>query len=162
MKQVLLMFVGTTLAWTQLFTVGVRGGIPLTDFVNTVTSSDPTLDSFGATTKPIYRRPNRRVISSIWVRRGDGGVPFDTLNRLNQTLLSATPSSHPPELRHNAIWGETIGGGLDIRLAVLHFLPEIRYTRWNTQHFAAPDDLLHWNQNQAEFLLGITFGGAPH
>jgi len=59
------------------------------------------------------------------------------------------------------IFGVAVGGGLDIRLAYLHLLPEIRYTRWNSGHFQNANDPLRWNQNQAEFLLGITFGGTP-
>ncbi len=194
-------------AWAQPFMVGVKGGVPLTDFVNTVTSSSPSLDSFISTTNrylvgptaeldlpfgfgvefdALYRHFNYsfqddvtgtgKTTSNAWefpllakyrfpipgIKPFiDGGVTFDTLSGLKQTLFGASSATSPVELRHNSIWGEAVGGGLDIRLAYVHLLPEIRYTRWNTQHFTTPDDLLHWNQNQAEFLLGIEFGGTP-
>jgi len=35
-------------------------------------------------------------------------------------------------------------------------MPEVRYTRWTSQHFTLPN-ILNSNQNQAEFLVGITF-----
>lgn len=208
MKPLLLLLLasGTVTAWAQPFLVGVKGGVPLTDFVNTVTSSNPSLQSFTPITNPylvgptaelylpfglgvefdaLYRHVdydlhsellgNGRATSNTWefpvlakyhfaipgVKPFiDGGVTFDTLNGLTETLVGSPVTSSPAELHHSTIWGEAIGGGVDIRLAFMHLLPEIRYTRWNTQHFVAPDDLLHWNQNQAEFLLGLEFGGA--
>jgi hypothetical protein len=48
-----------------------------------------------------------------------------------------------------------IGGGVGIHALFLHISPEVRYTRWTSQHFTS--FLLNSNQNQAEFLLGITF-----
>lgn len=47
--------------------------------------------------------------------------------------------------------------GVDIHALILHLSPEIRYTRWSSQHFLATNGLLESNQNQAEVLLGITF-----
>ena len=187
----------------------------MTDFVNTVTSPSPDLDSFGAKTNryivgptaelylpggfgvefdALYRHLNYNVHGELvdLITSGrttgnawefpllakyrlpfpgikpfvDGGVSFDTLGGLKQTMTNVLPSgatttnsSHPVELHHNTIYGVAVGGGLDVHLAFLHLLPEIRYTRWATEHFRDVNDLLHWNQNQAEFLLGITFGG---
>jgi hypothetical protein len=51
--------------------------------------------------------------------------------------------------------GVAVGGGVDIHAAFLHISPEVRYTRWMTQRFAEYG--LTSNQNQAEFLVGITF-----
>ena len=189
----------------------------MTDFVNTVTSPDPSLASFGATTNryivgptaelylpfgfgvefdALYRHLNYNSHGELvdLITSGkttgnawefpllakyrfpipgikpfvDGGVSFDTLGGLKQTITSALPSgttttttSHPAELRNSMIYGVAVGGGLDIRLAFLHLLPEVRYTRWDSQHLRDANSLLHWNQNQAEFLLGITFGGVP-
>jgi hypothetical protein len=48
-----------------------------------------------------------------------------------------------------------IGGGVKIHALFLRISPEIRYTRWTSPHFSSY--LLNSNQNQAEFLLGITF-----
>ena len=51
--------------------------------------------------------------------------------------------------------GIVIGAGLDINFT-LHIMPELRYTRWTSQHFNI-SDILHSNQNQAEFMVGLTF-----
>jgi hypothetical protein len=52
--------------------------------------------------------------------------------------------------------GAVVGAGLDIHALFLHISPEVRYTRWTSQHFTF-GNVLNSNQNQAEFLLGITF-----
>ena len=97
----------------------------------------------------------------------DAGVSWDTLQGLTQaiktTVISSTPltttssSSTPSELQHTSTRGFVLGGGLDFKFLVVHIQPEVRYTRWGAQHFFEPSDLLHSNQNQGEFLLGITF-----
>ncbi len=54
--------------------------------------------------------------------------------------------------------GFAMGGGVDVKLFVVRVEPEIRYSRWGGDasagpgFFAAPS-----NQNQAEFLIGISF-----
>ena len=50
-----------------------------------------------------------------------------------------------------------IGAGLDIHALILHVSPEFRYTRWGAQHFLSSNGGLGSSQNQAEFLVGITF-----
>jgi hypothetical protein len=49
-----------------------------------------------------------------------------------------------------------MGGGIDIHVLVLHIAPEIRFTRWTSQHFDLAN-VVASNQNQAEFLVGVTF-----
>jgi len=67
--------------------------------------------------------------------------------------------------------GFVAGAGIDVHVLFLHLSPEIRFTRWGGHDFlestgvcppvglctgsSAPE--LPVNQNQAEFLLGITF-----
>ena len=95
----------------------------------------------------------------------DAGVSWDTLQGLKQdvttTVLNVTgsnsSSSTPSQLQHNTTRGYVAGFGLDIHFLIIHIQPEIRYTRWGAQHFFDPNALLHSNQNQGEFLLGITF-----
>jgi hypothetical protein len=62
--------------------------------------------------------------------------------------------------------GFVTGAGVDIHTLVFHVSPEIHYTRWGAHDFlftttcsscAIPPPGLPINQNQAEFLLGITF-----
>jgi hypothetical protein len=94
----------------------------------------------------------------------DGGVAWDRLQGLSATTLVTTgvtvlttttsQTSNPPELSNRTSTGVVIGGGLDIRAHFLHLSPEVRYTRWTSQHFV---EVPNSNQNQAEFLLGITF-----
>ena len=67
-----------------------------------------------------------------------------------------TQNSNPSELQNRTSTGVLIGGGVDIHALFLHISPEVRYTRWTSQHFAL-DNLLNSKQNQAEFLLGISF-----
>jgi hypothetical protein len=46
---------------------------------------------------------------------------------------------------------------VDVKVLVIHITPEVRFTRWGAKHFIDPIGLLNSKQNQAEFLLGITF-----
>ncbi|HUI56412.1 MAG TPA: outer membrane beta-barrel protein [Bryobacteraceae bacterium] len=95
----------------------------------------------------------------------DAGVAFDSLQGVNQAITSTvvplvpshSTTSNPVELHHKTTHGYVVGGGVDIHLLVIHIMPEIRYTRWNAEHFFDPNGLLHSNVNQGEFLLGITF-----
>ncbi|MGI8742626.1 MAG: hypothetical protein ACR2NN_08655 [Bryobacteraceae bacterium] len=55
--------------------------------------------------------------------------------------------------------GFTIGGGIEIKALIIRIAPEIRYTRWTNKNIdlAPSNGSLSSNQNQAEFLVGITF-----
>ena len=94
----------------------------------------------------------------------DAGVAWDPLSGLTdtvtQTVLHFSPttsnSSKPSSLTHNTTMGFVLGGGVDIHALVIHISPEIRYTRWGSSHFNL-SGILASNQNQAEFLVGITF-----
>jgi len=104
----------------------------------------------------------------------DAGVALDWLSRkqnilpggLTQTITqlvvpthvtTTTSSSTPIELQHNTVTGFVTGVGVDIHVLLLHVSPEIRYTRWGAQHFLSLNGGLSSDQNQAEFLLGVTF-----
>jgi len=95
----------------------------------------------------------------------DAGVAFDTLSGLKQTVSTLSPirqttttsTSNPAELKNSTTTGFVIGFGADIHAIVLHIAPEIRYTRWGSPHFNIPNGSALSNQNQAEFLVGITF-----
>jgi hypothetical protein len=50
-----------------------------------------------------------------------------------------------------------LGAGLDVKALLIHIAPEIRFTRWGARHFIDPNGLFNSKQNQAEFLVGITF-----
>jgi len=96
----------------------------------------------------------------------DVGVSFHRLTDVEQTLRNfivpnpnpfTSSTDQPPQLDHRFNTGFVIGGGVDIHVLVLHLSPEIRYTRWGNQNFRSADGNLTSSQNQAEFLLGITF-----
>ncbi len=50
-----------------------------------------------------------------------------------------------------------MGAGLDVKALLIHIAPEVRFTRWGARHFIDPNGLFDSKQNQAEFLVGITF-----
>jgi opacity protein-like surface antigen len=93
----------------------------------------------------------------------DAGLAWDTLGGVSQTISTVLPTrtttttSNPAELKKSTTTGFVMGVGVDIKALLIHLSPEIRYTRWGSQHFIDPSGLLHSNQSQAEFLLGITF-----
>ena len=53
--------------------------------------------------------------------------------------------------------GVVLGGGLEIHVPLIRISPEIRFTHWNAKDLSDFTGLLRFNQNQAEFLVGITF-----
>jgi outer membrane protein with beta-barrel domain len=96
----------------------------------------------------------------------DGGVAWDTLTGLRQTVTSiryltvpatttTTTTSNPAELKQSGTMGIVLGGGVDIHALFLHISPEIRFTRWASAQINAT--FLNSNLNQAEFLVGFTF-----
>jgi len=92
----------------------------------------------------------------------EAGVAWDRLSGLTETVSAAAGAvinGNPfsPVVSKEVTTGFVIGAGLDIRALILHVTPEIRYTRWADQHLTSPNSLLTSNQNQAEFLVGITF-----
>jgi outer membrane protein with beta-barrel domain len=201
---------GALAAFSQPVSFGVKGGVPLTDFLST-TSTPPTISL--STTNPYIIGPTLEVrlpanlavefdalfrhfryeigegpliggfevskaTSNAWefplllkyklpgkfVRPYiDGGVAWDHLQGLSAAVTrfptfgapTTTQTSNPSELQNRTSTGIVIGGGVEFHALFLHISPEVRFTRWTSQHFGL--DILNSNQNQAEFLLGITF-----
>jgi hypothetical protein len=187
----ILPFLFAASAFAQPFSAGVKIGLPVTDFVNTVngvTSSTtqrylvgPTAElhlpwGFGVEVDALYRHFNYQdVVGSTtgalnninsvgdWefpvllkyrfpakVIRPylDAGVAFDRLSGFTSAVTGS------PE--KGTTTGAVVGAGIDIHLLILHLLPEVRYTRWTSQHFNVTN-VLSSNQNQAEVMVGITF-----
>lgn len=218
MRPVLLMLLCATPACCQLFSYGVKGGVPLTDFVNAASGTNPAgfVDfathtnryiigatgelhlpfGFSVEADVLYRHVNYQesqmgvdtftsssTTGNAWefpilgkyrlLKRPkfvrpyvDAGVAFDTLQGLSQTIhntlfssntTTTTSSGTPSQLENSTTRGFVFGGGLDFKFLVVHIQPEIRYTRWGAHHFLDPSGLLHSNENQGEFLLGVTF-----
>jgi opacity protein-like surface antigen len=199
-------------AFAQPFTIGVKAGVPLTDFVNTVQTGHLNYNSstnryivgldaelrlpfgFGVEFNALYRRlhyngsaflvdtvMNSNTTGNAWefpllakyrfhfpVARPfvSAGVAWNTLQGLSETVTttvlpnhqtSTTTTSSPAGLRNRTTTGFVIGGGVDIHALLVHVSPEIRYTRWGAKNFLDPNGGFSSNQNQAEFLVGITF-----
>jgi hypothetical protein len=78
----------------------------------------------------------------------DGGAAWSTLQGLASDVSSG--------LKNGTSSGIVLGAGVEIHALVIRISPEIRYTHWNTQAFNA-SSFVQSNQNQADFLVGITF-----
>jgi opacity protein-like surface antigen len=98
----------------------------------------------------------------------EGGVSFNRLSGFEQfTQRTFFPGSRvttstgaPSELMNDFRSGLALGAGLDVHALVFHVAPEIRYTHWTRDTFrdlCCSGTALRSNDNQAEFLLGITF-----
>lgn len=219
MRPLLLLLLGVAPAFSQLVSFGVKGGVPLTDFVDAASGSNVggfidfathtnryIIGATGELHLPfglsvevdvLYRHFNYQETSqgvdvvsnasttgNAWefpllgkfrflktklVRPYvDAGVAFDTLQGLSQTVTNTliagnnstrttTSTGTPSQLQNSTTRGYVFGGGLDIKILLIHIQPEIRYTRWGAEHFFDPSGLLHSSENQGEFLLGVTF-----
>lgn len=202
MRSLFLLFLSVGAAMCQPFSFGVRLGVPLTDFFNTVESSNYTFNAttdryivgptaelhlpfgFGLEVDALYRHMSYTgsgligSITSSSVNSGDwefpvllkyrfpmkivrpyvdGGVAWDKLFGLTQSVKDSIANQSPTVVNQNTTAGFVLGGGLDIHVIKIHLMPELRYTRWGSAQFSDPSGLLHSTQNQAEFLLGITF-----
>lgn len=191
----------TASAWAQPFSAGIKAGLPLTDFINTVSGQSssvtnrylvgPTaelhlpfhlgievdalyrhfsyqnvfgsginavtsLNSAGAWEFPVllkYRFSGKLARPYV-----DAGVAWDKISGLTNTLSSSIAAgtiTNPSGQNNSTTTGFVMGAGLDVH-AIIHIMPELRYTRWTDQHFNLTN-ILNSNQNQAEFMVGITF-----
>ena len=91
-------------------------------------------------------------------------MAWDKLSGLSQTVTRivadvshTTTSSNPFELNKDTTRGFVLGAGFDVKALLIHIAPEVRFTRWGARHFIDPNGLIDSKQNQAEFLVGITF-----
>ena len=214
MRPLFLLLLGAASAHAQPFSFGLKGGLPMTDFLSTGQSSieslsftsstnryivGPTAElrlpfGFGVEVDALYRHfnyaesgvingaatlLNTNTTSSAWEfplllkyrlpgkiihPYVDGGVAWDTLSGLTQAITRTTGSGtsksstgNPTELVNSTSRGFVLGAGISIKALVIRISPEVRYTRWGARHFLDPNGGLSSNQNQAEFLLGITF-----
>jgi hypothetical protein len=201
-------------AFAQPFGFGIRGGVPMNDFLNGARSQNfgfvtttnryvvgPTAElrlpfGLGVEVDALYRHYDYTgsggtsgitTTSTVSTTTGgawefpllgkyhfkgmkllhpfvDAGIAWDKLSGLTQTVTSTvagitktSSTSNPVELSKNVTKGFVFGGGVEVKLLLLRIAPEIRLTRWGSQHFIDPNGLLHSNQNQAEFLVGFTF-----
>jgi opacity protein-like surface antigen len=85
------------------------------------------------------------------------GPSFRWLTNVN-TSLSCLGSTCPGATVSTDTSGAGLafGAGLELHLLLIRIAPEIRYTRWGSQAINV-GDILRSSQNQAEFLVGISF-----
>ncbi|MBI4454276.1 MAG: PorT family protein [Acidobacteria bacterium] len=95
----------------------------------------------------------------------DAGVNFHhvsgvthVVSQIVGTNRETGTSEKPQELRDSSNSGFVIGIGFQLGSGLIRLSPEIRYTRWGSTNFEIPSGIFGSNLNQAEFLLGITFG----
>lgn len=101
---------------------------------------------------------------SLKVRFGEGikpfvgiGPNFRHVSSIDQVSAFFTGgNSAPPELNNRFNAGLALTGGLEIGERI-RIAPQVRYTRWGWENFRDPSGALRSNQDQAEFLIGITF-----
>jgi hypothetical protein len=213
MKLPCLLILAAAAASAQPFSIGVKGGMPMTDFVDVVRAQNINASTttnryivgvtgearlpfgLGVEVDVLYRHfrynsssgvsnltsniTNIDTTASAWefpilakyrfkgkfVRPFvDGGVAWDKLSGLTQTVKNvvatvshSTTTSSPPELANSTTRGYVLGAGVDLKLLLIHISPEVRLTRWGAKHFIDTTGIVNSKQNQAEFLVGITF-----
>jgi opacity protein-like surface antigen len=200
-KRAILFLFAASFAGAQPFSAGVKVGLPLTDFIHTVSGQSSTVTNryivgptaelhlpfgFGIEIDALYRHFNyQNIIGSgasalvnlntagDWeiplllkyrfpgkVARPyvDAGVAWDKISGLTSTISNSVSSgtvSNPSGQQNSNTTGFVMGAGLDVHF-IVHLMPELRYTRWTSQHFTI-NNVLNSTQNQAEFMVGITF-----
>jgi len=213
MRRLFLLFPGIILsaaaAFSQPFSFGIKGGMPLTDFIDVARAQNINASSttnryviggtaelrlpfgLGVEADILYRHFSygSTVNLANSIRTADtsagawefpllakyrfkgglvrpfinGGVAWDKLSGVTQTVTAivnnvanTTTTNNPFELRDDTTRGFVLGGGADIKILLIHVLPEVRFTRWGAKHFI-DSGVLNSNQTQAEFLIGLTF-----
>ena len=105
----------------------------------------------------------KRDVSSVALHPyGALGVSFRRVEGTT-TLSNGTIQStqDPLELVRRWSTGFVAGGGVQLPLGPIRFLPEIRYTRWANENFSAPSGVLNSNLNAVDFLVGVLFHKRP-
>jgi opacity protein-like surface antigen len=108
-----------------------------------------------------YRFPGR--VARPYV---EAGLASRRVTGLKEITLRATPPTSPPVststetpaiLANKATAGIALGGGIEVKALLLRVSPGIRYTRWGSRNFQDINGAIVSNENQLEFLVGISF-----
>jgi hypothetical protein len=91
-------------------------------------------------------------ITQSILKTGIGGPPGPPI-LYNMIERDETPT----ELIHKWTQGWVVGGGVDVRVPVIHIRPELRYTRWAHEPLASVDGTVRSNRNNLEVLVGFVF-----
>lgn len=214
MRPLFLLLMGALAAFSEPFSIGVKGGIPVNDFVNGTNTASGVLSSttnryivgpelelnlpwgFGVEFDAMYRHYNFQGFGVSGTATSttstgawefpllakwrapipivhpfiDGGVSWDHLTGTGIPASSVFPGPNTgPFVNNNTVFGYVGGVGVEFQAKWLRIEPELRYTRWGSQHFITSNGVstggvtngnaFSSNQNQLEVLIGFTFGG---
>lgn len=199
MKLLMLWLAGTMSVFGQL-SFGIRGGLPLTNFFQSISNPDETFTSnatrftigptvelhlpagFGLEADALFRHfhyegsaglVDELVHSSasnawefpllvkyrtpgVFVRPFlDAGIAFDHWSGTRQLSVISGPTTSTGTSGSNT--GFVAGAGIELHVPLVRISPEIRYTRWGAASVTDLGGALRSSQNQAEFLVGLTF-----
>ena len=168
----------------QVFSVGVKAGLPFTDAFNNFTSGSyrsfsssknyivgPMVElhlplGFSVEANALYRPLSFSTQNLL----GAGSTDFSSWEfpilakyrfpiPLVKPYVEASPSFrtiHGTFGSNFSNSGFTAGAGIELRLARFRIGPEIRYTHWGADANVSPQAFSS-NQNQGEFLVGFSF-----
>ncbi len=167
-------------AYGQLFSLGIKAGIPLNDVYVNGGSGDLSgiTNRFIIGPEAELRLPFHLGVEVDALYRhyslGGSGTSEWDFPILLKYNFKGVPLLHP-FVDAGAIFNHVsninlvtanqssaalaVGGGLDVHALLLHVTPEIRYIHWGSANynFAALGSQLASNQNQVQFLVGFTF-----
>ncbi len=186
-RNTLLFVLFTPAIFGQSFEFGIKGGVPFTGAFQSTVSSFGTAftDSkeyaigpmvelwlpFGlgveadALYRPLSYSFEGSQTSGTRVNNSIGSWEFPVLGKYRFSLPLVKPYIEAgPSFRANggagaflAHAGFAFGGGVEVGLLKLHVSPELRFTHWGPDTGVPLFGTLHSGQNQAEFLIGLTF-----
>ncbi|MGH9582709.1 MAG: hypothetical protein ACRD4O_07225 [Bryobacteraceae bacterium] len=165
-------------ASAQIFSAGVRGGVPFNDAYTGASRLGfplstsrwiigPTVElhlpfGLGVQADALYRNYTVSGTVTQWEFPILASYRFHTALPLIHPFVDAGPSfnhvsaiSGLSNLPTRGAAGFAIGGGIEAKLLFLRVEPEIRYTHWGRTNFDY--DNVTSNQNELEFLVGVTF-----
>jgi len=167
------------------FSVGVRGGIPISDSFEAAQNYrnvphryliGPTFEArlpfrFGVTFDMLYRNLEYRNGAAPGVSTKKMDFPIMVRYRLGKDgvrpFVAAGPTFNkfwgrdllsPIEYVKSSSAGIVFGAGLDIKGPFFHFAPELRITHYGRENFKDPTGvLLKSKLNQADLIVGFTW-----
>jgi hypothetical protein len=178
-------YFSSTALLAQTFNYGLRGGVPLTNAFQTVTSGVSSIfsDSKGYVFGPTFEvrlpfglgvevdalyRPlsyESQNANSTASHTSFGSWEFPVLGKYRfafpivKPFVDAGPSFRSLGNGGSFLSGKgfALGAGVEAGLFHVHLSPELRYTHWGTDGAGRPLSILQSGQNQVEFLIGLTF-----
>ena len=163
-------------AYCQLFSAGVKAGVPLNDAITGAanatipTSTDryligPTIEvhlpfGLGVEADGLYR--HYTLGSGV----NDWEFPILAKYRFSKSAIHPFVDAGPtfnhvsdisllPTTKNTSVAGVSLGAGLDFKFLLLHISPEVRYVHWGSNNYTISG--LKTGQNEGQFLVGFTF-----